>query len=31
MLKKLFKKWVCLVFCMNICFYTPCVKGKKWD
>ena len=29
MLKKIFKKWVCLVFCMGTCFYTPCVKGKK--
>ena len=29
MLKKIFKKWFCLVFCMGTCFYTPCVKGKK--
>ena len=29
MLKKIFKKWVCLVFCMGTCFYSPCVKGKK--
>ena len=29
MLKKIFKKWVCLVFCMGTCFYTPCCKGKK--
>ncbi len=29
MLKKIFKKWICLVFCMGTCFYTPCTKGKK--
>ena len=29
MLKKIFRKWVCLVFCMGTCFYTQCVKGKK--